>query len=198
VVANAAVKHRRQGETRLWGTGATSQTFGLPTQLADPMERLRAAHVQNEAMKAEVAARPVRMEDWFDFAPPILLRPMLRMARLAAQRLPGGVIVSNVKGPSEKRYIGGMGIENFISCGHVKYAAGVNITVWSYNRMLNFAVYGCSRTLPDAELFAQRLQSSFDELRAATGVSRNHAGNGADQPQPAQPNPAAAVGEQHV
>jgi diacylglycerol O-acyltransferase len=198
VVGIAAAKHRRDGDTRLWGTGATSQTFRLPTHLADPMERLRAAHVQNEAVKAEVAARPVRMEDWFDFAPPILLRPMLRVTRLVGQKVAGGVIVSNVKGPREKRYVGGMGIENFVSCGHLKYAAGVNVTVWSYNGILNFAVYGCSRTLPDAELFAQRIQASFDELRAATGVSWNQASNGADRPRPARVNPAAAAGEQHV
>jgi diacylglycerol O-acyltransferase / wax synthase len=123
---------------------------------------------------------------------------MLRVARLVGQRVAGGVIVSNVKGPREKRYIGGVGIENFISCGHLKYAAGVNVTVWSYNGMLNFAVYGCSRTLPDAELFAQRIQASFEELRAATGASRDHASNGADRARPAQVNPAAAAGEQHV
>jgi diacylglycerol O-acyltransferase len=118
-----------------------------------------------------VDARPVQREEWFDLAPPILLGPMLRLTRLIGQRVRGALIVSNVKGPSEKRYFGGLGVENFISCGHLKYAAGVNITVWSYADMLNFAVYGCSRTLPDAELFTQRIQSSFEELRNAAGVS---------------------------
>ena len=151
VLAETAAKNRQEGDTRLWGTAVTTRPFALPTHLADPLERLRAAHAQNTAVKADVAARPVQLEDWFDFVPPFLLRPMLRLTRLAAQRVNGGVIVSNVKGPREKRYIGGMGIENFISCGHLKFAAGVNITVWSYNKLLNFAVYGCSRTLPDAE-----------------------------------------------
>jgi hypothetical protein len=137
------------------------------------------------------------MEDWFDFAPPIILTPMLRLTRLVGQKVACGVIVSDVKGPKEKRYIGGIGIENLISCGHLKYAAGVNITVWSYNKMLNFAVYGCSRTLPDAELLTQRIQSSFDELRAAAGVSRNPS-NGPERPEPAHVNPTAAEGRQHV
>jgi diacylglycerol O-acyltransferase len=190
VLAYTAAKTRKEGDTRLWGTAATSRPVALPTDLADPLERLRTAHIQNAAVKADVAASPVEMEDWFDFAPPILLRPMLRMLRLAAQRVGGGIILSDVKGPKEKRYIGGMGIENFISCGHLKYVAGVNITVWSYNNMLNFAVYGCTRTLPDAELMTQRIQSSFDELRAATGVSRN--------PEPAQANTIASERKQHV
>jgi hypothetical protein len=122
-------------------------------------------------VRASVDSRPVQREEWFDLAPPILLLPMLRLTRLMGRRVNGNVIVSNVMGPAEKRYIGPMGIENFISCGHLKYAAGLNITVWSYGAMLNFAVYGCSRTLHDAELFTQRLQAAFDELRDATGVS---------------------------
>ncbi len=101
-IASTAAKIRREGDRRLWGTAATSRAFKLPTHLGDPLERLCAAHVQSEAVKAEVAARPVQMEDWFDFAPPILLRPMLRLVRFVGPRLNGGIIVSNVKGPKEK------------------------------------------------------------------------------------------------
>jgi diacylglycerol O-acyltransferase len=170
VIANTAAKTRKEGDNRLWGTAATNQRFELPTHLTDPLARLRAAHVQTAAVKAELATRPVLMEDWFNFAPPIVLRPMLRLARLLAQRVSGAVILSNVKGPAEKRYVGGMGIENFISCGHLKYAAGVNITVWSYDKNLNFAVCGCTTTLPDAEVLTDRIQSSFDELWEAASV----------------------------
>lgn len=172
VLAETAARNRQEGDTRLWGTAVTTRPFALPTHLADPLERLRAAQLQNTAVKAHVAARAIQMEDWFDFVPPFLFGPMLKVTRFAAQRVAGGIIVSNVKGPKEKRYIGGMGIENFISCGHLKFVAGVNVTVWSYNKVLNFSVYGCSRTLPDAEVMTQHIQSSFNELRAAAGVSR--------------------------
>ena len=183
VIANIAVRARKEGDTRLWGTAVAALPFQLPTHLSDALERLRAAHAQTAMVKAEVANRPVHAEDWFDFAPPFLLRPALRLTRLAAQRVNGAVIVSNVKGPREKRYIGGMGIENFISCGHLKYAAGVNTTVWSYDKLLNFTVYGCSRTLPDAELYTQRIQAAFDELRSATS---DLADNRTAPPKPAQ------------
>jgi diacylglycerol O-acyltransferase len=168
VIANTAVRTCKEGDTRLWGTAVTALPFQLPTHLSDPLECLRAAHSQTAMVKAEAATRPVHAEDWFDFAPPVLLRPALKLTRLAARRVNGALIVSNVKGPREKRYVGGMGIENFISCGHLKYAAGVNTTVWGYDKVLNFAVYGCSRTLPDAELFTERIQAAFDELRSAT------------------------------
>ncbi len=198
LVANAAAKAPREGDTRLWGTAATNRTFALPTHVADPLERLREANAQTKAVRASVAARSVQREEWFDLAPPFLLRPMLRLARLMGQRVKGALIVSNVKGPREKRYFGGMGVENFISCGHLKYAAGVNITVWSYDKMLNFAVYGCSRTLPDAELFTQRIQSAFDELRVATGVSANLTSTRTDEPEPTAVTPNVAEGKQQV
>ncbi len=189
VIANTAVRTRKQGDTRLWGTAVTALPCQLPTHLSDPLECLRAAHAQTAMVKEEVANRPAHAEDWFDFAPPFLLRPALRLTRFAASRVSGALIVSNVKGPREKRYIGGMGIENFISCGHLKYAAGVNTTVWSYDKLLNFTVYGCSRTLPDAELYTQRIQAAFDELRSATS---DLADNKADPPKHAQAASSAA------
>jgi hypothetical protein len=168
VVANTAVRTRQDSDTRLWGTAVTALPFELPTHLSDPLARLHAAHAQTAMVKAQVATRPVHMEDWFDFCPPAILRPALRLARLAARRVNGALIISNVKGPREKRYIGGICIENFLSCGHLKYAAGVNTTIWSYDKLLNFTVYGCSRTLPDAELYTARILAVFNELRAAT------------------------------
>ncbi|HTY29471.1 MAG TPA: wax ester/triacylglycerol synthase domain-containing protein [Mycobacterium sp.] len=171
VVGNAAAKVHGEGDGRLWGTTATNRTFALPTHLADPLARLQEAQVQTRAVRASVDSRPVQREEWFDLAPAVVLRPMLRFARMMGRWMNGAVIVSNVMGPHEKRYIGPVGIENFISCGHLKYVAGLNITVWSYDKNLNFAVYGCSRTLHDAELFTQRLQSAFEELREATGIA---------------------------
>ena len=188
VIANTAVRTRKEGDIRLWGTAVSALPFQLPTHLSDPLECLRAAHAQTAMVKAEAANRPVHAEDWFDFAPPVLLRPALKLTRLAARRVNGALIVSNVNGPREKRYVGGMGIENFISCGHLKYAAGVNTTVWGYDKLLNFAVYGCSRTLPDAESFTQRIQAAFDELRSATS---DLADTRPDPPQNAQAAPSA-------
>ncbi|MFN8100072.1 MAG: wax ester/triacylglycerol synthase family O-acyltransferase [Mycobacterium sp.] len=180
VIGNTAVRTRKPDDPRLWGTAVTALPFELPTHLSDPLERLRAAHAQTAMVKAQSATRPVHMEDWFDFSPPLVLGPALKLTRAAAHRVNGAVIVSNVRGPREKRYLGNMGIENFISCGHLKYAAGVNLTVWSYDKFINFAVYGCTRTLPDPELFTQRILASFEELRSATAdlVENGNAVNG--------------------
>jgi diacylglycerol O-acyltransferase len=197
VVANTVAKNRKEGDIRLWGNAVTVRSFELPTHLADPLERLREAHLQSASVKARVASRPVQVVDWVNLVPPILMGPVLRLLRVPAQ-ISGGVVVSNVKGPKEKRYIGKLGIENFISCGHMKDAAGINVTVWSYDKLLNFAVCGCSTTLPDAEVLTQRIQSSFDELRAAAGASWNLAGNGPDWPKPARLKSTAAEGIHHV
>jgi len=169
VVATTVAKNRRESDPRLWGNAVTTRMFGLPTHLADPLERLKAAQAQSNSVKARVAhRRGAQLEEWIDLVPPIIMGPLSAAIRRAYRRSSGYVMVSNVVGPSEKRYFDGMGVENFISCGHLKYAAGVNVTVWSYDGKLNFGVYGCSETLPDADEFSERIQSAFGELQRAT------------------------------
>lgn len=168
VVATTVAKNRRQSDRRLWGNAVTTRIVGLPTHLDGPLDRLRFAHEQTVSMKARVAHRDgAQLEEWIDLVPPIVMRPASKLIRWAFRRSSGYVMISNVVGPQSKRYVGGMGVENFISSGHLKYAAGINVTVWSYDGMMNFAVYGCAATLPDADRFADRLQSAFDELHAA-------------------------------
>ncbi|MGO9100575.1 MAG: wax ester/triacylglycerol synthase family O-acyltransferase [Mycobacterium sp.] len=172
VVATTVAKNRRESDPRLWGNAVTTRVFGLPTHIADPLERLKAAQAQSNSVKARVAhRRGAQLEEWIDLVPPMIMRPVsaaIRRAYRAYRRSSGYVMVSNVVGPREKRYIGGLGVENFISSGHLKYAAGVNVTVWSYDGKLNFAVYGCSETLADADEFSERVHSAFDELQKAT------------------------------
>ncbi len=83
-------------------------------------------------------------------------------------------------------------MEKVQASGHLKYAAGINTTVWSYDKLLNFTVYGCSRTLPDAELYTQRIQAAFEELRSAT---RGLADNRTDPPKPTRAAPTVVGGD---
>jgi len=58
VIADTAAKNRKEGDTLLWGNAVTVRRLALPTHLADPLERLLAAHVQTSAVKSQVANRP--------------------------------------------------------------------------------------------------------------------------------------------
>ena len=72
-----------------------------------------------------------------------------------------------VPGPAGRLYAPGGPVENLISVGHVKYIAGLNVTVWSYDGRLNFGLYACARSVPDLPRLADMIAASFEELRKA-------------------------------
>ena len=88
------------------------------------------------------------------------------MVRLRPE-LPGGMAVSNVPGPPKPLHTLGGPIERFVSVGHMKYAAGLNLTVWSYAGQLNVGLYTCAEAVPDLWRFADFVNESFEELRKA-------------------------------
>jgi hypothetical protein len=77
---------------------------------------------------------------------------------------PGGVAISNVRGP-EQPLVGPWGVvANFVSVGHMKYSAGLNTTVWSYGDRLNFGFYACARAVPDIARLSAHVAGAFEEL----------------------------------
>jgi hypothetical protein len=72
-----------------------------------------------------------------------------------------------VPGPAERLHTLGGPIENFVSVGHMKYSAGLNVTVWSYADRLNFGLYACANAVPDLWRISRYIDDSFEELREA-------------------------------
>ena len=58
-------------------------------------------------------------------------------------------------------------VEELVSVGHMKYAAGLNVTVWSYAEHLNVGLYACARAVPDLWRVADAMSDSFEALRKA-------------------------------
>ncbi len=161
----------RDADDELWGNRITTRPLSLPTHIADPVLRLRAAsEVAREAKEDLKRRRGANLEDWLRWLPPIGTKSIGRAARLFVRLrpdFPGGVTVSSVPGPREALHAPGGPVENLISVGHVKYVAGLNITVWSYAGKLNFGLYACPKTVPDLWRLAEFVNESFDELRKA-------------------------------
>jgi diacylglycerol O-acyltransferase len=161
---------RSDREHGAWGNRFTTHPIELPTQIEDPVERLRAcARAAREVKRDLVLHDGAHLEDWLRWLPPWvtkLLSSLVRATVRLHRDLPGGVVVSNVRGPEPLPAPGGS-IENLISVGHMKYMAGLNVTVWSYAGWLNFALYACARAVPDPWRLGDHLNESFEELRKA-------------------------------
>jgi diacylglycerol O-acyltransferase len=166
---------RQEAPERRFGNRVTSRFVWLPTHIEDPVLRLLAAHEAASAAKHDIElSAGAHLEDWLEHLPPLFVKIFSRALRFVTRikTVPGLVVVSNVPGPSQVLYAGDAPIESFISVGHMKFIAGLNITVWSYADQLNLALYADARCLPDAGRLARHLEEAFDELALAAQAKR--------------------------
>jgi WS/DGAT/MGAT family acyltransferase len=159
---------RRDDEALVWGNRVTTRPLDLPTQIADPIARLRAIQHETARAKEELRLREgAHLEDWIRWLPPIAAKAISALMRTYVRvksDFPGSVAISNVVGP-KVALVGPWGeIENFVSVGHMKYSAGLNTTVWSYGARLNFGFYACPGTLPDLPRLSGYVAAAFEEL----------------------------------
>jgi WS/DGAT/MGAT family acyltransferase len=171
ILAHMPACIRADGEREAFGNRITTRTLSLPTHMADPVERLRAARaLAGEAKEDLQRRRGANLEDWLRWLPPVASKGIGYAARLFVRMNPeftGGVTVSSVPGPRRRLHAPGGSVENLVSVGHVKYVAGLNITVWSYAEQLNFGLYACPSSVPDVARLADHINQSFEELRKA-------------------------------
>jgi diacylglycerol O-acyltransferase len=170
-LAHMPASIRSEAERNEWGNRITTRPFSLPTHVADPLARLRAAsEIVRETKNDLRLRRGADLEDWLRWLPAYAAKGISRLARTLVRmrpEFPGGVSVTSVVGPAAELQAPGGPVENLISVGHLKYVAGLNITVWSYAGKLNFGLYACPSAVPDLGRLADMLATSFEELRKA-------------------------------
>lgn len=158
----------------------------LATDIADPLERLRAIHASSASTKAVV--NNVKNSIPTDF--PLLAAPwlvsgaasLLGRSRLANMLPPlANVVISNVPGVPVQLYFAGARVISYFPVSIPAHSMALNVTVQSYNGRLDYGLIACRRALPDiAQLgdylleehrtLARLAQESFDaaQLQAAT------------------------------
>jgi WS/DGAT/MGAT family acyltransferase len=133
------------------------------TEMADPMERLRAicrdarsAKALNDAIGKEV------MRDLLQYLPSVIANPVLRNVKLPGLSL----IVSNVRGPDVPLYMAGARLMKYEPVSIAVDGMGLNITGFSYDGTLRICAISCREMLPDPGLLfrmpALRLRADED------------------------------------
>jgi diacylglycerol O-acyltransferase len=161
------------GERRLAGNRLSNLFTSLCTDVADPVERLRAIHAVTEAAKEMHGVLGTDMyAAWADFAPPRPLAWLTRQysrLRIADHHRPAvNLIVSCVPGPRQPLHWAGGTLESIFSVGPIIEGAGFNVTAWSYVDRLNVGVLACPERVPDAHEITQGLSEALAELSAAS------------------------------
>ena len=160
-------------EPRLHGNRVSNLFTSLCTDMADPVERVRAiSAVTAEAKNVHQALGPEMLGEWSDFTPP---RPFAFFMRhysrsRMADRLPPPInlVVSNVAGPRLVLHAAGAKLEAIYSVGPILEGIGLNITAWSYIDQMNVAAISCPGIKPTLREIVEAMRTSLDELLDAT------------------------------
>ena len=181
-IAHLPLSTRTERERGAWGNRVVALPIALPTQIEEPVLRLRAAARENARAKALLGVqRGAFLEDWQNALPPVFGKTYAALVRRVARfrpELSGGVVVSNVRGPEQPFAVGAGSVENLVSVGHVKWVSGLNVTAWSYAGQLNLGLYACADAFPDLGRVAVLLGESFEELVKAAARERARVGAG--------------------
>ena len=141
----------------------------LATDVADPVERLRAIQASTAQIKARVAAmKDLIPTDYPGLAAPLWAAGLSRLwARgRIAEKLPplANVAISNVPGPPVPLYLAGAKLRHYYPLSIVTHGLALNITLQSYAGSLEFGLTGCKDVVARPDIVARALARALDEL----------------------------------
>ncbi len=155
LVATMPISIRTEEEMVPWGNRISAIPVSLPTNIADPVERLLAGHKAAQLSKQHYETRKgLDISGVSDLIPDFLGQSLLpKMLRSKAGKgislLSGNLGISNVPGPSSALYVQNTKVETIFSAGMLHEGAGLGVTVWSYADQFNFSLLACPDLLPD-------------------------------------------------
>ncbi|PJE22922.1 MAG: wax ester/triacylglycerol synthase family O-acyltransferase [Mycobacterium sp.] len=158
---------------RISGNYFSGMMVALPSDLDDPLERVRAAH--DNAVSAKESHQllgPELISRWAAYWPPSGTEAMFRwLSSRDGQNKVLNLNISNVPGPRERGRVGGALVTEIYSVGPLTAGSGLNITVWSYVDQLNISVLTDGATLNDPHEVTEAMIAEFIEIRRAAGLS---------------------------
>jgi diacylglycerol O-acyltransferase len=176
LVAAVPVSVRTRNEKGTFGNKVSMMLAPLPTNLADPRERLAAMHEAMRSAKDQHGAIPASLlADVSEFAMPALANQAWRLSaklRLLERANPFNLIISNVPGPNVPLYFAGAKLLAYYPVSALVDGQGLNITVMSYRGNLYFGLIACRKLVPDLDVMAGFLRDELEELTSAVTPHR--------------------------
>lgn len=171
LVAGVPIGAALGDSTRLWGNAVDNMYVTLATDVADPVERLRAIARVTEVSKAARAAMGSDVVvEWQGYTPAPLFAWVTHLAARTGlvNRMPPPIncIVSNVAGPRRPLYVAGVPLQAIYSVGPILEGVGLNVTAWSYCETLYVSLLSCPQTGPAVAEVRDRLADAHAELLA--------------------------------
>ena len=138
----------------------------LGTHIADDQRRVEAIKASTSKAKARLKALPDGTQTLYSS---LMLAPYIGtlITGMAGRTKPVfNVVVSNVPGPQEPRYLYGARLSNIYPVSIPTHGVALNVTCFSYNGALNFGLTACRDSLPHVQQMAVGLGHAVDRLEA--------------------------------
>ena len=103
----------------------------------------------------------------------LLMAPFIAQALLGVGgrgRPAANIVVSNVPGPAETRYLDGSPMEEIHPVSLLFNGQALNITAVSYDNQFNIGYTGCRDNLPHLQRIAVYSGEALEELEVALGI----------------------------
>lgn len=172
LVAMIPVSIRTGEEVEKWTNRVSGLAAVLPTDLADPLERVKAVHEAMVGAKELWNALPAEsLTDFAQFPPPAVFAQATRLVTRMGRQSPAfNLVISNVPGPRQPLYMAGARLMHYFPVSTILDGQGLNITVQSYLDTLDFGLVGCRELIPDLWDLLDDIISDLDVLAKAAGV----------------------------
>lgn len=150
------------------GNNLSAMTLPLFSNIADPVERLRAIRGYTaNAKEAKTGLSARIMTDLSKHIPGATLAGVARlMASPSMAPLQANLLISNVPGPQIPLYMNGARLAGQFAMGPLANKLGLFISVLSYNGSINFSITSERVMLPDIAALKDAFTRSFEALSA--------------------------------
>ncbi|MEP7295870.1 MAG: wax ester/triacylglycerol synthase family O-acyltransferase [Burkholderiales bacterium] len=170
LVAGVPVSLREAGNTDP-NNQVSMMMVSLATNIEDPLERLKAINASaNVGKKLQGSVKGAMPTDFPSLGVPWLMSGLVSLygrSRLA-NRVPPivNVAISNVPGPQFPLYFAGAKLASFYPVSIPGHGIALNMTVQSYNGLLEVGLTACRRAMPDVVDLANYVVEEHQVLRA--------------------------------
>lgn len=169
LVAQCPVSLRSNGERDV-GSKVGSMFVHLPTNVADPLERLHA--VVESTLDAKTLHRAVNDHRYVGvtetMSPGMLGLFARAFTALQLEKAPPTVntVVSNVPGPRLPLYVAGAPLKAMVPMGPLLLGMGVNVSVFSHGEQVDIGIFSSPELVPDPEHIAELMEHELNTLES--------------------------------
>ncbi|MET9485268.1 wax ester/triacylglycerol synthase family O-acyltransferase [Nocardia sp. NPDC006630] len=168
LLSGAPVSVRMAGDDR--SNAIAFLTIKLGTDIADPLERITFINRSSTAAKEQLARLPHAASDNFGLLTQGPYVGQLLLGLAGRVRPPYHLVISNVPGPGDPRYLRGARLDELYPVSVVLHGQALNITAMSTASRFNIGFIGDRDRLPHLQRLALFTGEALTELETALGV----------------------------